>query len=505
MGPRGATGPRGEFNHTIGSLSRLIISSPQGLKLDNMGRGSAEFASHKLTGARVYHLPDESGQLVVQGQSYTSNGKQVTTGDLHTYGDLQLFTNTNRSLVGLRSEKAQGVTGSGGVMFMADNGNLRFQGGNDSHQWSVVGQNGYSQFSIQNTASLTGSTHYTTKGTIGSLDVKKTVSVNESIYLGKEPMGVAFTLGLAHQTSPQVLIQPHVWTDSCRLGLLLGDDTGFIERVYNKGMTIQDPNGIWLHSVRGKVQTIKNVLDAGNGDSVIAGNLNVQSAISVGSQVRPSRFQGSIIASGSPSDDMLVAFNDLSSANVQLGSGLTNGFIQTVSNRRTYDVPLQLNTKGGAVVTEHNVLDDNHGGMNVSGKLKVGGLDCAPARVGYFKITGLVESKPSMMHMDVCCKGDGWAVSESKDHIVLPRFEPLNVARWFEIHVQLSGVVPAGTQFSVQVKDTIVIDHNQTSVIQKRTMSLFALVQGVSYEHISVELKGFAMVSSGLIKVVEVV
>jgi hypothetical protein len=516
QGPMGMTGPRGEFNHHLGSMSRLVISSPQGLKLDNLGKGSGEFASHKLTGPRVWQMPDASGQLVVQGQGLNTNGNRIVSGDQEVSGELQLLpgTGANASLAGVRSWNAREEDPHGGVMFMGESGHLRFRGGTDANVWSVIGQNGYAQFSVQNTASSTGSAHYTTKGTIGTLEAVKTVSAGESLYVGHPPMGVAIKLGLAHPTAPQLLLTPNHWAASCRLGLLLGDDTGFIERTHDSntstpgtrgvGLTLQDPASIYLNALRGKVFTPKNVLDAGNGDAQFAGNVSIGSAITVSSHVRPSRFQGSLVASGSPNSDCISAFGDLGSANVQVGSTPTQGFVQTVSNRQTYDVPLQLNAQGGAVVTQHNVIDDNAGNASISGKLSVGGLHVAGARYGYFKVTGLLGAKATFAP-PLTTKGDGWALTDLNDGIIIPQFENPTQHRWFEVSCQVSGVVPAGTTFSVQVKDTVVLDHNTSPSLQKRSLSVMAIVSVLAGEVLSFEVKGMAMVSGGFVKVVEVV
>lgn len=514
QGPMGMTGARGEFNHNLGSMNRLVISSPQGLKLDNMGRGSGEFASHKLTAARVWHMPDQSGQLVVQGQGFTTGPNQLTANDVNVHGELQLIVGTGPAgmLAGIRSHKAQ-EPGEGGVMFMSESGHLRFRGGSDANVWSVIGQNGYSQFSVQNTPSTTGSSHYTTKGTIGSLNAVKQVSAGECLYVGTEPMGVRIKMGLAHNTSPQMLIEPNKWAPSSRIGVLLGDDTGFIERTHHAhtsqpgtrgiGITIQDPASIFLNATTGKVMTMKNTLDAGNGDALVAGNMVVQSALTVQSQVRPSRLQGSMIVSGAPSMDCIAAFNDLSSANVQLGSHATTAFVQSISNRRTYDVPMAINPEGGSVRTQHNVLDDNAGNASVSGKFSVGGLDVSPARYGYFKVVSVQNNKAAFAPI-LSAKGDGWTVGTMNDSITIPQFTDPSTPRWFEITCQVSGVVPAATTFSVQIKDTVATDHNTSNALQKRSQYLLCVVQVQAGEELSVELKGFAMVSGGFVKVVEV-
>ena len=507
-GPTGATGPRGEFNHHLGSMSRLVISSPQGLKLDNLGKGSGEFASHKLSAARVWQMPDASGQLVLQNTNIHST-------DLDVRGELQLVeaTGPSSSLAGLRSWRAR-EPGQGGVMFMGESGHLRFRGGTDADQWMVLGQNGYAQFSVQNTPSSTGSAHYTTKGTIGTLEAKKTLLAGESVYVGQHPMGITIKLGLAHPTAPQLLFAPSNWTASCRIGLLLGDDQGFIERTHDSntstpgtrgiGLTLQDPASIYLNALRGKVFTPRNTLDGGNGDALFAGNVQVMSAITVASQVRPSRFQGSVVASGSPNADCMSAFGDLGSANVQLGSTPTTAFIQAISNRMTHDVPLHLNAQGGAVMSAHNVVDDNAGNASVSGKFSVGGLDVRAARHAYFKISGMLGARCSFAP-PLTTKGDGWALSDNNDCIIIAQFDNPTQPRWFEITCQLYGVIPAGTTFSGQIKDTIITDHNVSPTLQKRSLSMFCVVSLQAGEQVAVDVKGFAMISGGFVKVMEIV
>jgi len=511
-GPRGMTGPRGEFNHHLGSMSRLVISSPQGLKLDNMGKGYGEFASHKLTAPRVWQVPDASGMIVLQGQEYNSNGNKITSGSLETHGDIQMFcaTGVGGTSTGLRSEKAQGK-GEGGIVMSSLDGSIRFKGGNDANSWNIYGQNGYTQFSVQNTPNSTGSSHYTSEVRVGHLNVMNNVNVGESVYLGHEPMGVSMKLAMAHNTSPQVVLQPHYWGASSRIGLLFADEESFIERTHDSGvldvskrgigLTIQDPNSIYLNSRRGSVFTTKNVLDA-NGSMEVSSNLTVGSAITVNSQVRPSRLKGSVICSGSPSEDALNGFSDLASANVQVGSTIGHGVIQTISNRKTYDVPLRLNPQGGIVTTQHNVLDSG-GDATVSGSLSVGGLRCAPQRFGYFRVIGLVGSKAGLLILT--SKGTGWGVSDAGEMVIIGEFDKPNESRWFEVSVQVSGVIPGGTTFSVQVKDNVVTEYNTSSSLQKRTLTLITVVQAVSAEQIGVELKGWSMVSGGLVKMVEVV
>ena len=495
-------------------MSRLVISSPQGLKLDNFGKGSGEFSSHKLSAPRVWQMPDASGPLALQGQAFSSGGNKVAAGDVDVNGELQLLpgTGTDAALAGLRSWRAE-EPGQGGVMFTGESGHLRFRGGTDADVWSVIGQDGYAQFSIQNTASATGSAHYTTQGTIGTLHAIKTVTAEESLYVGHSPMGVTLKLGLAHPTAPQLLLAPTHWGPSCRMGLLFGDNTGYIERTHDSntntpgtrgiGLTLQDPASIYLNALRGKVFTPRNTLDSGNGDAAFAGNVSVMSALTVGSQVRPSRFQGSVVVSGSPSTDCMSAFAELGSANVQLGSTPTTAFVQSISNRMTHDVPLQLNAQGGSVVTQHNVVDDNAGNASISGQLSVGGLGLAPGRYGYFKITSMLGGKCAFAP-PLTTKGEGWTVSDRGDEISMPQFDSPTQPRWFELTCQVSGVVPAGTSFCCQVKDTIVTDHNTSPTLQKRSLLVFCVICAQAGEKVSVEIKGFAMVSGGFVRAVEV-
>jgi hypothetical protein len=89
--------------------------------------------------------------------------------------------------------------------------------------------------------------------------------------------------------------------------------------------------------------------------------------------------------------------------------------------------------------------------------------------------------------------------------VIIGEFDKPNESRWFEVSVQVSGVIPGGTTFSVQVKDNVVTEYNTSSSLQKRTLTLITVVQAVSAEQIGVELKGWSMVSGGLVKMVEVV